>query len=51
MSVIYLIRHGQAHQGSDGTLSDLGHIQSGQLGAYFMERKVPFRAWNLPSRW
>jgi broad specificity phosphatase PhoE len=44
MSIIYLIRHGQAHQGSDGTLTDLGRRQAMLLGAYFVERKVPFRA-------
>jgi broad specificity phosphatase PhoE len=44
MSVIYLIRHGQADQFDEDTLTELGRTQSRLLGSYLAERKVSFRA-------
>ncbi|MCQ8895502.1 histidine phosphatase family protein [Limnobacter humi] len=46
MGSIYLIRHGQAsfYSADYDQLSDLGDVQSRQLGAWFRARKVPIHA-------
>jgi broad specificity phosphatase PhoE len=44
MSVIYLVRHGQANQSGEGALTELGRTQSRLLGSYLAEQKVSFRA-------
>jgi broad specificity phosphatase PhoE len=46
MGTLYLVRHGQASFGADDydKLSDLGHRQSVQLGAYFAGKGLKFDA-------
>jgi broad specificity phosphatase PhoE len=46
MGTLYLIRHGQASFGADDydNLSELGHKQAQQLGAYFKRKNTQFDA-------
>lgn len=46
MSILYLVRHGQASFGADNydQLSDLGKRQSVQLGCYFASKGIRFDA-------